>query len=246
MESCCHAAALLYQWLTCPAAFIVVPSVSASADAAVCERKGTEVVEKDAAHTESGAAATKKPFLLTGEETTSTSIRPIQRGQPGPILLGDVLGILNQLALSDLRSIAREYEIATNGMGKQQLAEAIMEKLKQPEAVRRVAATLEKRQRQLLAALTLAGGSITDDDLRGLFQRFSLGQPSQLHGTLVALQRKTLLFRASLNNLAKSGRVKELSGSMLDIGWYISQEVCAALRVSVPITPFHETADYPN
>src|SRR5204863_1407643 len=56
---CHHTAALLYQWLTRPAAFIVVPSVSAEADAAVPERKETEVVEKDATHTEPGAVATK-------------------------------------------------------------------------------------------------------------------------------------------------------------------------------------------
>ena len=89
-------------------------------------------------------------------------------------------------------------KLRQSGLGKQQLAEAILEKVKQPEAVRRVAATLEKHQRQLLAALTLAGGSMTDDDLSGLFQRFSLGQPSQMHGTVAALQKKALLFRASL------------------------------------------------
>jgi len=243
---CYHAAALLYQWLACPTAFIVVPSASAETDAAVSERKRAEVVEKDAARTEPGAVATKSPFLLAGGRTPSSSIRTIQRGQPGPILLGDVLGILTQLGLSELRGMAREYEIVTNGMSKQQLAEVIMEKLKQPEAVRRVAATLEKRQRQLLAALTLAGGSITDDDLRGLFQRFSLGQPSHLHGTLMALQGKALLFRASLKNSVKNGRVSELSGSSLDIGWYIPQEVRAALRVSMPVTPFDEVAGDQN
>jgi hypothetical protein len=126
-------------------------------------------------------------------------------------------------------------------MSKQQLAEAITEKLKQPEAVRRVAATLEKRQRQLLAALTLAGGSISDADLRGLFQRFSLGQPSQLHGTLVVLQAKALLFRASLNNLVQNGKESE-QNALHDVGWYVPQEVRAALRVSMPITPFNEMA----
>jgi hypothetical protein len=166
----------------------------------------------------------------------------IQRGQPGPILLGDLLGILAQLSLSDLRGMAREYEIVTNGVSKQQLAEAIMEKLKQPEAVRRAAATLEKRPRQLLAALTLAGGSITDADLRGLVQRFSLGQPSQLHDTLVALQTRALLFRASLNNVAQNSKGSE-SNSLLDIGWYVPQEVRAALHVSMPITPFDEEID---
>jgi hypothetical protein len=142
--------------------------------------------------------------------------------------------------------MAREYEIATNGMGKQQLAEAIMEKLKQPDAVRRVAATLEKRQRQLLAALTLAGGSITDDDLRGLFQRFSLGQPSQLHATVAGLQAKALLFRASLNHSTQSGRVSEPSKSSLNVGWYIPQEVRTVLRVSMPVTPFNDLAGDQN
>ncbi len=239
---CCHAAALLFQWLTCPAAFLVVPSVSTETDAIMPERKRTEVVEKGATtHSEQDAIATKLPSLSTSGRTMGMRFGTIQRSQPGPLLLGDLVGILAQLGLSDLRGIAREYEIAANGMSKQQLAEAIIEKLKQPEAVRRVAATLEKRQRQLLAALTLAGGSISDADLRGLFQRFSLGQPSQLHGTLVALQAKALLFRASLNNLAQNGKESEQNG-LLDVGWYVPQEVRAALRVSMPITPFDEMA----
>jgi hypothetical protein len=196
-------------------------------------------VEKDPTRTDFGAIATKMPSLLTGGGTSSTNTRTTQRGQFGPILQGDLLGILTQLGLNDLRGMAREYEIATNGMGKQQLAEAIMEKLKQPEAVRRVAATLEKRQRQLLAALTLAGGSITDDDLHGLFQRFSLGQPNQLHATVAGLQAKALLFRTSLN---QSGRVSEPSKSSLNIGWYVPQEVRTVLRVSMPITPFNDLA----
>ncbi len=204
-------------------------------------------MEKDPTRTELGAIATKMPFLLTGGGTTSTrSIRTTQRGQPGPVPQGDLQGTLTQLGLNDLRSMAREYEVATNGMGKQQLAEAIMEKLKQPEAVRRVATTLEKRQRQLLAALTLAGGSITDDDLSGLFQRFSLGQPSQLHATVAGLQAKALLFRTSLNRSMQSGRVNEPSKSSLNIGWYIPQEVRTALRVSMPVTPFNDLADDQN
>ena len=203
-------------------------------------------MEKDSACTELGAIATKLPFPLTGGGMTSPSIRTIERRQPGPILLGDLLEILIQLNLSELRGMAREYEIATSGLGKQQLAEAILEKIKQPEAVRRVAATLEKHQRQLLAALTLAGGSMTDDDLNGLFQRFSLGQPSQMHGTVAALQKKALLFRASLNNSAHNSKVSELSSTSLDIGWYIPLEVRSALRVSMPITPFNEVADEQN
>jgi hypothetical protein len=199
-------------------------------------------VEKDPTRTELGAIATKMPSLSTDSGTISTSIRTTQRVQLGPILQGDLLGILTQLGLNDLRGMAREYEITTNGMGKQQLAEAIMEKLKQPEAVRRVAATLEKRQRQLLAALTLAGGSITNDDLHGLFQRFSLGQPNQLHTTVAGLQAKALLFRASLNHSTHSGRVSEPSKSSLNIGWYVPQEVRTVLRVSMPVTPFNDLA----
>jgi hypothetical protein len=200
-------------------------------------------VEKDSACTEPSAIATKLPFPLAGGGTTSPSIRTIERRQPGPIPLGDLLEILVQLSLGDLRGMAREYEIATTGLSKQQLAEAILEKIKQPEAVRRVAAALEKHQRQLLAALSLAGGSMTDDDLSGLFQRFSLGQPSQLHGTVAPLQRKALLFRASLNNSVQNSKVNEPSGSSLEIGWYIPQEVRSALHVSTPITPFNEFTD---
>ncbi|HEV2654527.1 MAG TPA: hypothetical protein VGT82_06190, partial [Ktedonobacteraceae bacterium] len=161
--------------------------------------------------------------------------------QRGPTPLGSLLDILTQSGLSELRSIAREYEIATNGLNKQQLAEAIEQALSQPELVRRVAGTLEKAQRQLLAALTLAGGSMTDDDLRGLFERFALGQPNQLQSTLLALQGKAMLFRTSLNSSPQQ-RIG-LSGSLLDIGWYVPVEVRSALRVSVPITPFTMQVD---
>jgi hypothetical protein len=242
MTLCCHAAALLFQWLVCPAAFIVVPPVSAETDATISEQR-TEVVEKDAAHSQQDTIATKLSSPSTGERTMGMRFGTIQRDQSSPLLLGDLLGILVQLGLSDLRGIAREYEIPINGMSKQQLAEAILEKLKQPEAVRSVAATLEKRQRQLLAALTLAGGLITDTDLRGLFQRFSLGQPSQLHGTLTALQAKGLLFHARLNNLPQNSKENEKKVSLDVDGWYIPQEVRAALRVSMPVTPFNEMAD---
>jgi hypothetical protein len=77
-------------------------------------------VEKDPTRTELGAIATKMPSLSTDSGTISTSIRTTQRVQLGPILQGDLLGILTQLGLNDLRGMAREYEIATNGMGKQQ------------------------------------------------------------------------------------------------------------------------------
>src|SRR5258708_35270429 len=74
--------------------------------------------------------------------------------------VSNTVEILTQSSLSELRAIAREYDITTNGLSKHQLAEAIVDVLKQPEAIRRVGATLEKKQRQLLAALTLARRSM--------------------------------------------------------------------------------------
>ncbi|GAC1350136.1 MAG: hypothetical protein NVSMB27_29770 [Ktedonobacteraceae bacterium] len=154
----------------------------------------------------------------------------------GPTPSSDLVEILAQNGLSELRGIAREYDIATTGLNKQQLADAIADALKQPEAVRRVASSLEKPQRQLLATLTLAGGTITDDDLRGLFERFSFGPPDKLQGILLALQGKGLLVRTSLNS-SPVQRIG-LSGSLFDVGWTVPAEVQAVLRVSVPITPF--------
>lgn len=155
---------------------------------------------------------------------------------PAPRPLGEMIEMLFQLGLGELRGIAREYDIATNGLSKQELGEAILATLKQPEAVRRVVGTLDKPQRQLLATLTLAGGSITDDDLRSLFERFSLGQPDTLQRTLLALQGKGLLFRTSFNSSLQQRL--GMSTSLLDIGWYVPAEVRAALRVNVPVTAF--------
>jgi hypothetical protein len=149
---------------------------------------------------------------------------------------GDLLDILTRLGLSDLRAFAREYGIATNGLTKQQLAEAIQEAFQQPEMVRRVAATLKKPQRQLLAALTLAGGAMTDNDLRTLYERFKLGQLNQYQSILAALQGKGMIFHTSWNrSLQQSigpGRAS------LDAGWYVPLEVRTALRVTVPVTLF--------
>ncbi len=224
---CAHAAALLYQWLARPASFLSSVPPSGSEGVSAQQHTATEesVQERDAIPKSARPFASPKPLLM----------------QRGPTPLGSLIDILTQLGLSELRGIAREYEVATNSMNKQQLAEAIQQALSQPELVRRVATTLEKSQRQLLAALTLAGGSITDDDLRGLFERFSLGQPNQLQSTLLALQGKAMLFRTSLNS-APQQRIG-LSGSLLDIGWYVPTEVRAALRVMVPITPFNLQPD---
>ena len=214
---CPHAAALLYQWLARPMVFMT-------------DTPPLEI-----------------PLHTTREDNPQTDdilaqpLRPLGTRKPtlpqrGPAPLGTLSDILTQIGLSDLRGIAREYEIITNGMNKQQLTDTILEELQHPEAVRKVAATLEKPQRQLLAALTLAGGSMMDEDLRGLFERFGLGQPNQLQNVLLALQGKALLFRTSLNSSSQQ-RIG-MNGILLDVGWYVPLEVRAALRVSAPVTHF--------
>src|SRR5258707_14289816 len=101
--------------------------------------------------------------------------------------------MLAQSGLSELRGIAREYGIVTNGLNKQQLAEAVVEALKQPDVVRRVVATLEKQQRQLLAALTLAGGYMNDKDVRGPAERFSPRGAGQFKSMQPVLQAHVVL-----------------------------------------------------
>ncbi len=214
---CPHAAALLYQWLARPMVFVTdTPPL----EIPLHETGG------NTSHTDE---ITSQPVRFLGTHKPTLPRR-------GPAPLGNLIDILAQLGLSDLRGIAREYEIVTNGMNKQQLADAILEALQHAEAVRRVAATLEKPQRQLLAALTLAGGSMMDEDLRGLFERFNLGQPHQLQNVLLALQAKALLFRTSLNSSSQQ-RIG-MHGVLLDIGWYVPIEVRTALHVSAPVTLF--------
>jgi Helicase conserved C-terminal domain len=174
-------------------------------------------------------------------------------GEQVSIVQGDITELLSQLGLSELRAIAREYDITRTGMNKQQLVEAMVEVLKQPEMIRKVVGTLEKPQRQLLAALTLAGGTVTDEELRGLYERFSLGYPNQLQAMLSALRSKCLLFRTPAINRGDAKDLKRalqaplrvptqepigLMGSLLDVGWYVPSEVRAVLRVTVPTTPF--------
>jgi hypothetical protein len=215
---CVHAAALLYHWIAQPAAFLPVVAPTSSRQ----EHKHV-----------SSASHEMKPDAVSAEAAR-------QGGSANSIIIrysADLSNVLMQLGLSELRGIAREYELVTNGMTKLQLTEKLVEVLKQPEAVRRVAAGLEKTQRQLLAALTLAGGVITDEDLRSLFERFSLGQPGQLQRILLVLQGKALLFRTSMSSYSTSP-VGSLGGALLDVGWYVPVEVRLALRVSVPVTSF--------
>jgi hypothetical protein len=243
---CAHATALLYQWLAHPTKFAItsptfsVPSIppmkpaSSSFDTteeAFAQQQqnvpvaGTEAIE-------AGRSGDAQSAMLKMSQVRRSLAAP-----SGPKPLGNVLEMLFQLGLGELRSIAREYEISTSGLSKQELGEAILAALRQPAAVRRVVGTLDKPQRQLLATLTLAGGSITDDDLRSLFERFSLGQPEALQHILLALQGKALLFRTSFNSSLQQRL--GLSGSLLDIGWYVPTEVRSALRVHVPVTAFH-------
>ncbi|GAC1682665.1 MAG: hypothetical protein PVS3B3_03080 [Ktedonobacteraceae bacterium] len=215
---CPHAAALLYQWLARPMVFIT--------DAPPLEIPLHETRDANLPQTDDIAPQPVRPL----------GIRKLALPQRNPAPLGNLADILAPLGLSDMRGIAREYEIVTNGMNKQQLTDAILAELQHPEAVRKVAAMLEKPQRQLLAALILAGGAMMDEDLRGLFERFGLGQPNQLQNVLLILHGKALLFRTSLNSSSQQ-RIG-LNGGLLDVGWYVPLEVRTALRVSAPVTLF--------
>ena len=215
---CPHAAALLYQWLARPMVFVT--------DAPPLEIPLHETQDTSSPQTDD----------ITSQSVRPLGVRKLPLPQRGPAPLNNLTDMLTLLGLSDIRGIAREYEIVTNGMNKQQLTDAILAELQHPEAVRRVAATLEKPQRQLLAALTLAGGSMMDEDLRGLFERFNLGQPHQLQNVRLALQGKALLCRTSLNSSSQQ-RIG-LNGVLLDVGWFVPLEVRTALHVSAPVTLF--------
>ena len=221
---CRHAAALLYQWLAHPNTF-VAPSSSdfrTSSRTAPAKREGGNQAT-------GGQSRALQSARQGGQVAYTVKMR-------GPTPSANLVDILSQNGLSELRGIAREYDITTGGQHKQQLVEAIAGALRQPELVRRSASTLEKPQRQLLATLTLAGGSLSDEDLRSLYERFSFGPADSLQGILLSLQSKGLLFRTSLNSSPQQ-RIG-LSGMLYDVGWYVPAEVQAVLRVSVPITPF--------
>lgn len=207
---CAHAAALLYRWLSQPSSFEVLPTPVQS------------------------TPATSTRAQKASKQSSTQEILTV------PVVVrydADLTNILSQLGLGELRGIAREYGLTHNGVAKQQIVDTIIEAVRQPDSVRRVAATLEKEQRQLLAALILAGDALNDDDLRGLFERFKLGQPPQLQRVLLILQSKGMLFRTnSLGN--GSHQHRSTGGSWLDIGWFVPTEVRNALRVSVPISLF--------
>ena len=223
---CSHAAALLYYWLAHPLNFQVTHHSLASDVPLPLEQEYARSPVED----EDDLIEMKKsqnPMQTARFQTAQASFPS-----------GNTTEILTQSGLSELRTIARAYEIPTSGLSKQELAESIVNMLKQPESIRRVVASLEKQQRQLLAALTLAGGSMNDEDLRGLFERFALGGPGQLQEMLHTLNSKAFIIRATFNSSLQRRIGTGLSGSTLEISWYVPSEVRAALHVTIPITPF--------
>ena len=227
---CSHAAALLYAWLAHPVNFQV------AAPSQVSEVPLPFEQEQAKSPIDSNANAMEMQKTLAPSRTSR-----VQTVQVSPS--SDTSEILVQSGLSELRTIARVYEIPTNGLSKQELADHIVTMLKKPEAIRKVVTSLEKQQRQLLAALTLAGGSMNDEDLRGLFERFSLGKPGQLQDMLHILQSKAFIIRATFNSSLQRRIGTGLSGSSLEICWYVPTEVCSALHVTIPITPFSIETD---
>ena len=228
---CSHAAALLYYWLAHPLNFQVAPHTLASPVPLPFEQE----IAQSPVENEDVVMETKK----SQTQAQAARLQAIQTSLPS----SNTAEILAQSGLSELRTIARSYEISTNGLSKQELAEAIVNILKQPEAIRRVVASLEKQQRQLLAALTLAGGSMNDEDLRGLFERFSLGRPGQLQDMLHILQGKAFIIRATFNSSLQRRIGTGLSSSTLEICWFVPVEVRAALHVTIPINPFTVETD---
>ncbi len=224
---CQHAAALLYQWLATPSAF----DISASQES----REPSPFLEEEdkVAPAPAEPQAALKPARTSNKRGSAGYVATLRDSTPSTTLLD----ILTQMGISELRGLAREYDVTPIGQSKQQLAEAILDVLQQPDVVRKVAGALEKPQRQLLATLTLAGGSVTDDDLRSLFERFGFGSPEKLQQMLLSLQSKGLLFRTNLQSSPQQ-RISG-SGSLFDTGWSVPAEVRASLRVPVPVTPFH-------
>ncbi|MEO7020852.1 MAG: helicase-associated domain-containing protein [Ktedonobacteraceae bacterium] len=226
---CPHAAALLYHWVNRSYAFVSLP---------VEEDDTSPVATSDVASVASNTARsirkTPVPDVLAAPRYAPLPVRSIA--------VNSVSETVGQLGLSELRSVAREYDIALPGLSKPHLLETLIETLGQPAAVRRVVGALEKPQRQLLAAFALAGGVMSDEELRGLFERFALDNTGVLQDMLVALQAKLLFVRTSFQHSLQP-RV-HLNVSQLDLSWYIPLEVREALHVTLPVTPFDVTVPY--
>lgn len=221
---CAHAAALLYYWLAHPYAFAASepPGLSSMSSppnpaswAALPAFQGVPGAKRSAPTSQA-----RSPLASSSSTSTADS--------------------LAQFALGDLRNLAKEYELATNGVGKQELIEGILGALKQPEVVRKMVATLEKAQRQFLATFTLAGAYMSEEELRGLYERFGLGSAEQLQQTLAKLQTKGLALRTGINSSmqSRSGVPGSPGAAILDVNWYVPPEVRAALHIALPITPY--------
>ncbi len=227
---CTHAAALLYQWVTRSHTFVSSSPVS---ETAPVEPGKANVVPKDP------PVSSAEPSVRESAPSAAPRYAPLPPRYQAVNTIGETL---TQFGLSELRALAREYGVGQAGLSKQQLTEVMIETLHQPEAIRRVVSGLEKPQRQLLAAFALAGGSMSDEDLRGLFERFSLGNAGNLQEMLVALQARLLIVRTSFNHSLQQRFHPGLSS--LDISWYIPQEVREALHVALPVTPFNVEVPY--
>lgn len=229
---CVHAAALLYQWIYHSSAFLSLPP-AAKADVVTASPGDLTVVSSN--HMRPSA---ETPAYLPASLSSSGSASLPVRNLP----VNTISETLAQFGLGELRAIAREYGIVVANLGKQQLVETMVETLSQPEVIRRIVGTLAKAQRQLLAAFALAGGSMSDEELRGLFERFALDNAGLLQDMLVALQARLLLVRTSFNHSLQQRT--NLHISPLDISWYIPQEVREALHIALPVTPFDVTVPY--
>lgn len=226
---CSHAAALLYQWVSRPYTFVSVHDAQDEVSREPDKPLGAPVKPREHIETFEHVIASPPPTRYAQLPPRHQAVNTI----------GETL---EQFGLSELRAVAREYGVALTGLGKQQLMETMVETLHQPEAIRRVVGALEKPQRQLLAAFALAGGSMSDDELRGLFERFSLSASGTLQDMLMALQSKLLIVRTSFNHSLQQRF--HLGLSPLDISWYIPQEVREALHVALPVTPFNVEVPY--
>lgn len=231
---CTHAAALLYQWINRPHSFVSLLS-----------SPGAEMADGTPAESQEGIVVPKSqhtqvvPPARTVSPSRASASAAFPQRRP---MVNTVSETLAQFGLSELRSLAREYGIEPAGLSKQQLIETLIETLRQPEAIRRVVGALEKPPRQLLAAFALAGGSMSDEELRGLFERFSLGKSGSLQDMLVALQARLLIVRTSFNHSLQQRF--NLNLAPLDLSWYIPREMREALHVTLPITPFNVEVPY--
>lgn len=231
---CVHAAALLYQWINRPHTFVSLPPLS-TPEGGVVPREPGETIASPADHTHTLSDLS----ALLPSSLSSSRYAPLAPRSLPVNTVGETLG---QFGLSELRGVAREYGVTLTGLSKQQLVDTMIETLSQPEAVRRVVGALEKPQRQLLAALALAGGAMSDEDLRGLFERFALDNAGVLQDMLLALQAKLLIVRTSFNHSLQQRFNFNLSP--LDLSWYIPQEIREALHVTLPVTAFDVTVPY--